>query len=175
MATSPPTVGDTFAQSMSQNRSAPPTRPQDQSLLTRGEAEQIIARRLRDSGQTGITRSQLEYLIDEALGQASLTEVLTREQAQRIIAQRLRDAGKTTVTKAQLEGLVSQKVEESKKQNIDRVVDEAMQKGQERPMANQARPAAQAAPPSRAPPRQPSPDGTFGTKRPDMSRHMGPG
>jgi hypothetical protein len=203
LGTSPPPSWDPFAQSIRHGRSAAPARPQGPSFLTRGEAEQIIARRLRDRGHPGITRAQLEHLIDEALGQASLAQeqVLTREQAQTIIAQRLKAAGKNTVTKSQLEGLINQKVQESKQENIERVVDEAIQKGQERPMANQGRPAAQAAPPSRPTPRpgNPDPDGTYGTKArqdtdttygnnsradaeaiygikgPDMSRHTRPG
>jgi hypothetical protein len=184
MGTSPPAPGNTFAQSMNQTRDAALARPQDQSFLTRGEAEHIIARRLRDSGKTRITKTQLEYLIDEALGSASATQeqFLTREQAQKIIVQRLKAAGKTTVTKSQLEGLINQKVEESKQENIERVVDEAIQKGQERPMANQGRPTAQAAPPNRPTPRNPDPDGTYGQREgtsghpdtSDYSRHKKP-
>lgn len=159
---------------MSENRTATLASQRDQSFLTRVDAEQIIARRLRDKGQTGITRVQLENLIDEALGQASATQeqFLTREQAQAIIVQRLKAAGKTSVTKAQLEGLINQKIQESKQENFERVVDEAIQKGQERPVANQGRPAAQAAPPSQPQPRNPDPEGTFGhPKNPDYSRH----
>ena len=167
MASPPPAQGNTFPQPAAQARNTAAARPQDQSYLTREEAELIIARRLREVGKTGVTRSQLEHLIDQALGQVSQNQeqILTREQAQRIIAQRLKDAGNTTVTRTQLEDLVNKQIEKSKQQNIDRVVDEAIQKGQDRPVANQGRPAAQAAPGNRPPPRQPSPDGTFGHHR----------
>jgi hypothetical protein len=174
MGASPLAVGDTFAQPMSQSRHAPAERLQDPSFLTREEAEQIIARRLRDTGQTGITRSQLNNLIDEALGQASRTQeqVLTREQAQRIIAQRLKESGQTTVTKSQLEDLINGQMQKSKEKNFDRVVNETIQKSQERPMANQGRSAAQAAPPNPSPPTNPDPEGTYGhQKGPEYSRH----
>jgi hypothetical protein len=65
----------------------------------------IVARRRPDAGHTGITRSQLEHLIDEALGQASQEQVLTQEQAQRIIAQRLKH---TVITRSQLEYLIDE-------------------------------------------------------------------
>ena len=172
MGASSLTAGDTFAPSMSQSRHAPAERLQDPSFLTREEASQIIARRLRDTGQTGITRSQLNNLIDEALGQASREEVLTREQAQRIIAQRLKESGQTTVTKSQLEDLVNSQMQKSKEKNFDRVVNETIQKSQERPMANQARSAAQAVPPNPSPPTNPDPEGTYGhPKGPEYSRH----
>jgi uncharacterized membrane-anchored protein YjiN (DUF445 family) len=134
----------------------------------------IIARRLQEVGRAGITRPQLERLIDQALGQASQSQdqILTREQAQKIIAQRLKDAGKTTVSRSQLDDLVNQQIErskqqieKSKQQSVDRVVDEAIQKGPDRPVANQGRPATQAAPGNHPPPRQPSPDGTFGHRK----------
>jgi hypothetical protein len=167
MAGPPPAQGTAFAQSPAQARNAPAPRSQDQSFLTREEAELIIARRLREVGRAGVTRSQLEHLIDQALGQVSQSQeqILTRDQAQRIIAQRLKDSGNTTVSRSQLEDLVNKQIEKSKQQNIDRVVDEAIQKGQDRPVANQGRPASQAAPGGRPPPRQPSPDGTFGHHR----------
>jgi hypothetical protein len=176
--TSPPAAEDTFTESMSRHRSAGPVSQRNQSFITRGEAEQIIARRLRDSGQEAITRRQFESLIDKALGQASATQeqFLTPDQAQTIIVQRLKAAGKTKVTKAELEGLVNQQLQESKQENLERVVNEAMQKGQERPVANQGRPASQAAPPSRPPPRNPRPDGSYGhpDPDPDYSRHKKP-
>ena len=171
MAGPPPAQGTTFPQSAAQARNTPAARPQDQSFLTREEAELIIARRLREVGRGGVTRSQLEHLIDQALGQVSQSQeqILTRDQAQRIIAQRLKDKGNTTVSRSQLDDLVNQQIERSKqqieKQSVDRVVDEAIQKGPDRPVANQGRPATQAAPGNHPPPRQPSPDGTFGHRK----------
>jgi hypothetical protein len=84
------------------------------------------------------------------------------------------------VPKSQLEDLINQKVQESKQENIEQVIAEAIQKGQERPMANQGGPDAQAAPPNRPTPSPSNPDpdgtkGTQGTQSPDTSRHMGPG
>jgi hypothetical protein len=167
MASPPPAQGNTFAQPMGQGRNISAATPQDQSFLTRVEAEQIIARRLREVGRVGVTRSQFEHLIDQALGQVSQAQeqILTREQAQKIIAQRLKDSGNTKVSRTQLESLVNQQIEKSKQQNIDRVVDETIQKGQDRPMANQGRQATQAAPGNRPQPRQPSPDGSFGHRK----------
>jgi hypothetical protein len=167
MGSPPPAQGNTFAQPMGQGRDISAARPQDQSFLTRMEAEQIIARRLREVGSVGVTRAQLEHLIDQALGKVSQgqDQILTREQAKKIIAQRLKDAGNTTVTRSQLEDLVNKQIEKSKQQSVDRVVDEAIQKGQDRPMANQGRQATQAAPGNRPAPRQPSPDGSFGHGR----------
>jgi hypothetical protein len=167
MGSPPPAQGNTFAQPMGQGRNTSAARPQDQSFLTRVEAEQIIARRLREVGRVGVTRAQFEHLIDQALGQVSQTQeqILTREQAQRIIAQRLKDTGNTTVSSSQLEDLVTKQIEKSKQQSIDRVVDEAIQKGQDRPMANQGRQATQAAPGNRPAPRQPSPEGSFGHRK----------
>jgi hypothetical protein len=84
MGSPPPAQGDTFAQPMGQGRNTSAARPQDQSFLTRAEAEQIIARRLREVGRVGVTRAQFEQLIDQALGQVSQAQdqILTREQAQ---------------------------------------------------------------------------------------------
>jgi hypothetical protein len=156
----------------------------------------VIYRRLLDGGQTGITRTQLDELLDAALGEAPLTQ----EQAQRMIAQRLKAAGHKKVTNATLDALLKGEIQKQQ-QSIDRVVDKIIHRGQEPPMANQGRPATQAAPPSRPTPRpsNPDPDGTYGTKGrqdndatygtigrpgadttdgtkgPDMSRHMRPG
>ena len=140
-------------------------------------ANEVIQKsQLHDAGQTGITRSQLNNLIDETLGQASRTQeqVLTREQAQRIVAQRLKDSGQTTATKSQLEDLINSEMQKSKEKNFDRVVNEAIQKSQERPTANQGRPAVQVAPPNRPPPyTNPDPNRIHGyaTKGPDYTRH----
>lgn len=111
-----------------------------------------ITRRRLDAGHIGITRPQLEYLIDEALGQASRTQeqILTREQAERIIAQRLKDSGQATMVRSQLEHLINNLLQK----DIDRMMNEVIQESQEQPMADQARPAVQVTPPNRPRPRR---------------------
>jgi uncharacterized coiled-coil DUF342 family protein len=111
-----PTAADAFERRQPEVAQPVDAGSQDRPFLTREEAEMIIARRLREVGRVGVTRLQLEHLVDQALGQVpqSREQILTRDQAQRIVAQRLKDAGHTTVSRSKLEGLVNQQIERSK-------------------------------------------------------------